>query len=136
MILRHLLAYAVAALAFMGLDAIWLTTMTPALYRPALAHLVADRVDVASALAFYAVYLVGVVAFAVEAARTSTGILRALGRGALFGLVAYATYDLTNQATLRDWPWHLTVIDLCWGGVNSGVSSFVAAALTLRLLRK
>jgi len=136
MILRHLLAYAVAALAFMGLDAIWLTTMTPALYRPALAHLVADRVDVASALAFYAVYLVGMVAFAVEAERASTGILRALWRGALFGLVAYATYDLTNQATLRDWPWRVTAADLCWGSFATAVAAAAARAALGRLTRR
>jgi len=55
----------------------------------------------------------------------------AAARGALFGLVAYATYDLTNQATLRDWPWHLTLIDLCWGALASAAAAGVACRITL-----
>lgn len=112
-----------AALAFLVLDAIWLTTMGQRLYRPAIGHLMREDFNLAAAAAFYAIYLTGVVVFVVAPA---TSTRSALTRGALFGLVAYATYDLTNQATLRGWPWHVTLIDLCWGSFVTAASSAFA----------
>lgn len=109
---RFGIALAGAAVAFVALDAVWLTTMASRLYRPALGHLMRDGFDVLPAAAFYAIYLAGVAFFAVLPASSSRA---AALRGALFGFVAYATYDLTNQATLRDWPWIVTFADLGWG---------------------
>ena len=107
-----------AAVVFLTLDAAWLTAMAERLYRPSIGHLMREGFDVVAAAAFYVLYLAGVVFFAVLPSRQ---VRHALLRGAFFGLVAYATYDLTNQATLRDWPWHVTFIDLVWG-------SFVTAS--------
>lgn len=120
---RMALAYAAAALAFLALDGVWLTLMGQRLYRPAIGHLMREDFDLAAAAAFYAIYLTGVVVFVVEPAASARS---ALARGALFGLVAYATYDLTNQATLRGWPWHVTLIDLCWGSFVTAASSAFA----------
>lgn len=107
-----LAAFALTAVAFLALDAIWLTAMASRLYRPAIGHLMRADFDVVAASAFYVVYLSAVVGFVVRQAGSPRG---AAVRGALFGFAAYATYDLTNQATLRDWPWLVTAADLAWG---------------------
>jgi uncharacterized membrane protein len=122
-------AYLAALMGFVMLDACWLMLMGPRLYQPALGALMAAEVDWPAAALFYVVYAGGLLAFAVmpsiEAGRTGV----ALRRGALMGFVAYATYDLTNQATLRGWPWAITLADLAWGVVVSGSAAWLAARL-------
>lgn len=120
---RFFVDYTMAALVFLLLDAAWLTTMAGALYRPAIGHLMREDFAVLPAALFYAIYLLGVVAFVVHEA-SSTG--RAFARGALFGVVCYATYDLTNQATLVGWPWVVTLADLAWGAFVTGASAAAA----------
>lgn len=124
-----LVAYLGTAVAFLSLDAVWLVSMTEALYRPALGHLMAASVDWVAAMAFYALYIAGLLAFAVAPAPR---VRAALGRGACLGLLAYGTYDLTNQATLKDWPWRVTLFDLLWGGTVSALAACAGAAV-LRL---
>ena len=126
------IAYGTAAAVFLGLDALWLTTMADLLYRPALGHLLRERFAPGPAIAFYAVYVAGVVVFAVAPALHRRQWRRALGRGALLGLVAYGSYDLTNQATLKGWPWHVTLADLCWGVSATAVAAAVACWLASR----
>jgi uncharacterized membrane protein len=116
-------AFVAAAVTFLLLDAVWLSTMASRLYRPAIGHIMREDFDVLAALAFYAIYLTGVVVFVV---RPATDGRAACARGAFFGLVCYATYDLTNQATVVGWPWHVTLIDLAWGAFVTGVSASVA----------
>jgi len=128
-----LIAAPVTAVVFLALDAIWLTTMADRLYRPALAHLMLDRFEPVPAVMFYVVYLVGVLAFAVVPGLESRRWTTALGFGALLGLVAYATYDLTNQATLRDWPWRVTAADLCWGTFATAVAAATGCRIALWL---
>ena len=99
--------------------------MADRLYRPALGHWMQEPFAVGPALAFYAIYFVGVVVFAVAPALAGRRWRVAFGLGALLGLVAYATYDLTNQATLKDWPWHVTLADLVWGTMVTAVSAAV-----------
>ena len=130
---RLLQAYVTAMLAFLLLDACWLSYMGPRLYSPALAGLLAPEVNWLAALLFYLLYLAGLLVFAIRPALEQQRPALALRLGALFGLVAYATYDLTNQATLRDWPWLITVADLIWGSFASGSAAWVAARLGLRL---
>ena len=123
------LSFAATALAFLTLDAVWLSTMGSRLYQPAIGHLMAPEVDWLAAAFFYVLYLVGLAVFAVAPSRS---VAQGALRGALFGLVAYATYDLTNQATLRDWPWRVTLIDLCWGAFVSGAACAAGAAVARR----
>ena len=125
-------AYLATAVVFLALDAVWLTTMADRLYRPALGPLLLDKFAVAPAALFYLLYLAGIVVFAVAPGLESGRWGTSLKLGALLGLVAYATYDLTNQATLRDWPWRVTIADLCWGTFVTGVAAAAGCWVTAR----
>ena len=113
--MRYLLAYLGSGLVMAVLDALWLTTVGPRLYRPAIGELLAPEPNLRIAVVFYLIYVGGIVFLAVTPALREGSGLRAVVSGAVLCLVAYATYDLTNQATLRVWPSHLTLIDLAWG---------------------
>ncbi|MCP5265360.1 MAG: DUF2177 family protein [Burkholderiaceae bacterium] len=126
---RAALSFVVTAMAFLILDAVWLTVMADRLYRPGIGHVMREGFDVLAAATFYLVYISGVIFFAIAPAKRTVG---ALARGALFGFVAYATYDLTNQATVRDWPWHVTLVDLCWGPIVTSVSAAIGHRLAWR----
>ena len=112
---HFLIAYAFVALVFLTLDAAWLGFMGSRLYQPRLGHLLAGEVVWSAAALFYALYIAGIVAFAVRPGLLSGSATTALGWGALLGLLAYATYDLTNQATLKAWSTRISVIDIGWG---------------------
>jgi uncharacterized membrane protein len=113
--LRYAVAWLGAGLVLAGLDAIWLTTTNATLYRPTLGQILAVSPRLGPAVLFYLVYLIGVVIFAVAPAIRSGRWRDATVLGALLGLFCYATYDLTNQATLVVWATKITVLDLCWG---------------------
>lgn len=132
-LVQHCIAYVAVALVFMVLDGAWLSLMASRLYRPAIGHLMADGFSVLPAVLFYLLYIAGIVHFAVAPALEARKPgLTALGHGALLGLLAYATYDLTNQATLRDWPWRVTLADLAWGATVTGAAAAAGTAITLR----
>ncbi len=133
--MRAVIAYLSAAVAFGVLDFLWLSNAAPRLYRPAIGEIMADQVRWPPAIAFYFLYLVGVTALVVLPALREGGVARAAWTGALFGLVAYATYDLTNQATLRVWPTHLTLIDMAWGAFATATASIVAVVATRLIAR-
>ncbi len=129
---RFGLAYAGAAIAMLALDVIWLSTAAGLLYRPQLGGLLADAFRVGPAAAFYALYLFGVVYFAAAPALKAGGWRKAALNGALLGLVAYGTYDLTNQATLIHWPFIVTAVDLVWGSFLTGASALASYAVARR----
>jgi uncharacterized membrane protein len=114
---------AATALVFLTLDFTWLSTMGDAFYRPLLGDLLADHPGVAAAAAFYVIYLGGVVFFATLPGINAGSWRKALGKGAALGLVAYATYDLTNQATLPAWPLRVTLVDLGWGAFATATAA-------------
>ena len=114
------------------LDGIWLLVVARSFYRQHLGFLMADTPNWAAAGAFYVIYAVGVTVFATQAGVEDGSVLTAAWRGGLFGLVAYATYDLTNMATLRGWPTIVTVVDMAWG---TALSAAVAAAATFIVLQ-
>jgi len=122
--------YAICTAAFFAFDFIWLSTAVPRLYQPALGvvgkrppYLLLEKPNIGVAAAFYLLYLVGLIALAIIPGLQEGSVVGALWRGALFGLIAYATYDLTNLSTLANWPVNITIIDMIWGTVlNSAVA--------------
>lgn len=116
-------AYVATGVAFLVVDAIWLTTMADMLYRPLLGERLAPQFHLAPAVFFYVIYIAGIVFFAVLPSIESGSIGRAALNGAVLGLVAYATYDLTNQATLKDWPLVVTLADMAWGAFVTAVGA-------------
>ena len=125
--------WGICVVVFFALDFVWLSTATTRVYRHYLGSLLAEQPKLGVAAAFYLVYVVGVVALAVVPAIREGNVLAAVWRGALLGLLAYATYDLTNLSTIRDWPWQVSAIDLTWGvALNTAVA--VAGYLAGRFL--
>ena len=121
------LAFAASLLAMAVIDGLWLGLVARGFYRRHLGALMAERPNWTAAVAFYLLYVLGVTVFAVLPAVDAAAIPDAMWRGALFGLVAYATYDLTNAATLRGWPGIVTLVDMAWGTL---LSATVATAAT------
>jgi uncharacterized membrane protein len=131
---RWLAVYSLTLGVLLALDAVWLGAVARGVYARELGHLMAPSVRWGAAAAFYLLYVAGVLVLVVAPARDA-GVLAAAGRGALFGLVAYATYDLTNLATLAGWPLAVTVIDLAWGAVLTAAVATAGWWLARRLLR-
>ena len=113
------------ALVIGALDAVWLSWAGPNFYRPKLGDLLADSFRMAPALVFYAAYVAAVVWFAVRPG-LANGIASAALNGALLGAICYATYDLTNQATLRNWSTTVTIADIIWGAFATAVAASAA----------
>ena len=131
---QFFVSYLSTALVFLALDAVWLTVMADRLYRPAIGSMMLDRFAPAPAVIFYVIYVVGVVVFAVAPSLVTGRWTTALALGALLGLMAYATYDLTNQATLKNWSWTVTIADLCWGTFVTAVSAAAGSKITSAIL--
>ncbi len=130
--MSYLKAYLGAGFVFICLDALWLSFMGPRLYKPLLQNLMADTVRVTPALLFYVLYIGGIVMFAIMPAVATQRLVNVALRGACFGLIAYATYDLTNQATLRGWPAIITISDLCWGMFATALAALAGHVLAGR----
>jgi len=125
---NNLAAFGTMLVLMVVLDLIWLRIIAWPLYAQGLAHLMADSPNLPVAALFYAVYALGLLIFAVAPPglrRNPPGLARAAKSGALFGLFAYATYDLTNLSMLKDWPPLLSIIDIAWGTALSAVCAAV-----------
>jgi len=133
--LKYFVAYAVTAVVFLGLDALWLSRIALDLYRRELGSLLLDKPNLAIAGAFYLLFVVGIVVLAIAPALNGGTWVTALVMGAVLGLVAYGTYDITNLSTLKNWSVTVTLIDLAWGTALTAVSAtigyWVVSALNL-----
>ena len=118
-----LIGYLGSAVAMLVLDIVWLTTMAGLLYRPLIGEILLEGFRPLPAISFYALYLCGVVWFAIRPGLAAQSIGVAALNGALLGLFAYGTYDLTNQATLKTWSTVITLADITWGIVLSGIAA-------------
>jgi uncharacterized membrane protein len=126
-----IIAYFTFLLPMLAIDAVWLATMSKRFYKVRLGSLMTTSPKLAAAVIFYLIYALGpAILVVVRAVDNDLGFLKIFLYGALFGLVAYGTYDLTNQATLKEWPTIVTVVDLIWGALLTGVVSIVAVSLT------
>jgi len=113
--MEYVKMYLIAFIIFLAIDAIWLGLVAPKFYKAQIGHLMADKPNLLAALVFYLLFIVGVVYFVVNPAIEAGEVSKVLVAGALFGFMTYATYDLTNLATLKDWPITVTIVDLVWG---------------------
>ena len=130
MMAQYLTAYGVTAVVFLVIDFIWLSQVARGFYFERLGELLLDKPNMGAAAAFYAIYVVGVVIFSVAPALRTDSATTALVYGGLFGFFAYATYDMTNYATLRGWPLEVSLVDTAWGTCLTGVSALLGYSVT------
>ena len=109
--------YAIALPIFFLIDMIWIGFLAKDFYRAQIGALLKPDVNWAAAIIFYLIFIAGLVVFVISPAMEKGSWMHALLFGALFGLVCYATYDLTNLALAKDWPLLVTIVDLAWGAI-------------------
>lgn len=122
--------YAIALPIFFAIDMVWLGLIAKDFYRQQIGTLLKPDVNWISAVTFYLLFLAGLVFFVIAPAMEKKQWISALFSGAFFGLVTYATYDLTNLAVAKDWPFLVTIVDLAWGttlGALVSVLTYVIA---------
>ena len=132
--MTYITGYVAALLTFLLVDMAWLGTMAPRFYRPTLGDIAIAGVNLPPAIVFYALYPVGLLIFATIPALKSGSITTAVVFGALFGFFTYATYDLSNYATLRNWSLPLTIVDMAWGTMLAGLTAAAAFWAASRLV--
>ncbi|WP_420414135.1 DUF2177 family protein [Roseibium sp.] len=127
-------AYVTTAIVFFAVDYVWLSQIATRFYFDRIGHLLMDRPNLAAAAAFYLIYVVGIVVFAVGPALKNGSLAYAVIYGALFGFFTYATYDVTNYATMKNWPVIVVVVDVVWGTVLAASSAALGFLLSRQLL--
>jgi uncharacterized membrane protein len=127
--------YLITFLAFLGIDSLWLGLIAPSFYRSQIGHLMAENTNFPAAAAFYLIYIFGMVFFVIEPAMRGGSLKQAVVRGALYGFITYATYDLTNHATLQNWPLLMTVVDMTWGTVLCASVTLVSVWAGKKLIK-
>ncbi|MBW6424479.1 DUF2177 family protein [Rhizobium sp. XQZ8] len=129
----YAIAYVSTAIVFLGIDSIWLGVIAPAFYRKHLGEMLLDQPNFVAAGLFYLIYIGGIVYFAVAPALQGGGWVQAAIAGAMLGFVAYATYDLTNWATLKNWSPAIVVADLAWGTVLTAAAATAGYFITQKI---
>jgi uncharacterized membrane protein len=132
--MTYAVAYVATALGFLVLDIIWLGFVAKNLYQREIGHLLLEDFNMVAAFAFYLMFIAGVVIFAIAPALQGGSWKTALLFGALFGFFTYATYDLTNLATLKGWSMTMTVVDIAWGAALTSVSAVIGYTATRSLI--
>lgn len=127
-----LLGYGGTAATFLVLDFVWLSTMVPAVYRPALGEMLSERLNFPAAIAFYVIFTLAVMYLAVLPGVRAQSVFAAMAAGAVFGFAAYATYDLTNMATLKLWSLKVSLIDMAWGTIATAIAAGAGCWIMLR----
>lgn len=112
---KYLLTYLLTVPVFFAIDMVWLGVVAKGLYQKELGKFLSEKPNWAAAIVFYLLYIVGIIILAVAPAVEKQSLLRAVFLGGVFGGLAYATYDLTNLATLKNWPIKIVIIDIVWG---------------------
>jgi uncharacterized membrane protein len=125
MIMYYVKLYVCAFVGFLAIDMIWLTMVARGFYRRQLGFLLGDQPNWWAAISFYLLFVAGLLVFVVVPSVQEGSLRRALLLGGFFGLITYATYDLTNHATVKNWPWILTVVDMTWGVVLATSVSYI-----------
>ena len=126
-----LIRYLVTTGVFLLIDVAWLALIAPKLYKANIGHLMADKPNLPAAGVFYLLYIAALLFFVIDPALVKGSAWQAVWTGAFLGLVMYATYDLTNLATLKDWPLKITAIDLAWGTFITAATSGIVTRIFL-----
>lgn len=126
--------YAIAFASLLGLDSLWLTKIAPSIYKKNIGHLMAEKPNLVAAGLFYLIYIAGAVYFVIYPAFSDKSVSSAFFRGAILGLVSYATFDLTSQAVFKNWPTKITIIDLAWGTILTASVCALATFISLKLI--
>jgi uncharacterized membrane protein len=124
--MKWFLYYGIALVVFMVIDLIWLGFIAKDLYSKYLGYLMSDKVNWIAAVIFYLIFIGGILYFVIYPSLLDQNITNLVIRAALFGFITYATYDLTNLATIKDWPIQITIIDLIWGTTLSTSVSVIS----------
>jgi len=132
--MKTFLVYLITVPIFFIIDLVWLGVIAKGFYQKHLGYLMRPQINWAAAILFYLLFIIGIVLFAVRPALEFQSPMRALVYGALFGFFAYATYDLTNLATVKDWPVIVTAIDLIWGTVLCGAVALGSYVISNKIL--
>lgn len=125
--------YAIAFAVFLAIDAVWLTLIAKNFYAKYIGFLMAKNPNLWAALIFYIIFIAGLVFFVITPALDKKMWTQALFAGLFFGLVTYATYDLTNLATIKDWPLIVTIVDLIWGMTVSASVSVITYFIAYKI---
>ena len=126
-----LVRYLVTTGVFLLIDVAWLALIAPKLYKANIGHLMADKPNLPAAGVFYLLYIAALLFFVIDPALVRGSAWQAVWTGAFLGLVMYATYDLTNLATMKDWPLKITAIDLAWGTFITAATSGIVTRIFL-----
>ena len=132
---QMVILYLITLAVFFLVDMVWLGVVAKGFYRRHLGTMLSPKVNWGAAILFYLLFIAGLLIFVIRPALAQGALLSALPLGALFGLISYATYDLSNLATLRDWPLIVTVVDLVWGTALGGLVSLAGTLLGRWVLR-
>ena len=120
---EFVITYLLMAILFLALDLFWLGLIAKNFYQKHLGRFFSDKVNWTAAIIFYFLFVIGTMIFAVYPGVAQDSLMRAMMFGVLFGLFTYATYDMTNLATLKDWPVPIVIVDIIWGMVLCGAIS-------------
>lgn len=132
-LLVNIKLYLTTLIIFLGLDSVWLIKIAPNFYKTHIGHLMASSPKLLPAAIFYLLNVVGLLVFVLTPALRQDSLAKAIILGVLYGFFTYATYDLTNLATLKDWPLVVTLVDILWGTTLSGAVSAIAFLIFKRL---
>lgn len=130
---KMLLSYFLTTVVFFAIDLVWLGLIAKNIYRKYLGELLSDTVNWGAALIFYLLFIVGIFIFVINPSIEKQSAMRALVLGAIFGLITYATYDLTNYATLKGFPLNVVIIDLIWGTFLTATVSLAGYYITKQI---
>jgi uncharacterized membrane protein len=120
---KLIISYLLTAVVFFAIDMVWLGFIAKGLYQKHLGGILSDKVNWTVAIIFYFLFIIGIFYFSIIPAAEKNSVAKAILNGVLFGFFTYATYDLTNLATLKNWPMPIVFIDIAWGTLLTGIVS-------------
>ena len=132
--MKTLLIFIITSVIFFAIDIVWLGLIAKNYYQEKIGFLMADKVNWVAALVFYVMYIGGILYFVILPSIDNGNWQTALLKGAILGMLCYGTYDLTNMATLKNWPYQLVIIDILWGAFLTGATATIAYLLSIKFL--